>query len=190
MPLTLPFFPLRQLPALGHSSPEPPHFISALHLRQFRNTICNICKRASGLQVTGKKLSQYLHQAEIDRRSPLCSAAVPVPCLPQGKCHLTFLADFLSSLSSPAASVVSRPSYQTQSAIWQQAKCTACDIKMRTLLPSKAHFWNLQCKHTQNAAMQTDRSDHLSPPSYPRSFFFIGSSLTVVLRTANRSEPV
>lgn len=50
--------------------------------------------------------------------------------------HLTVLADFLSPLSSPAASVVSRLSCQTHSEIWQLATCTACDIKMHMLLPS------------------------------------------------------
>lgn len=55
--------------------------------------------------VAGKKLSQYLHQAETDRRSAVL--LLGVYCRAGARSHLTVLADFLSSLSSPAAPVLS-----------------------------------------------------------------------------------
>lgn len=57
VPFNFSSFSLRhQLPALGHSSPKPPHFISTLHLRRWRNMMCNICKRISGLHEEWRQL--------------------------------------------------------------------------------------------------------------------------------------
>lgn len=150
VPFNLSSFSLRhQLPALGQSSPKPPHFISTLHLRRWRNMMYNICKRTSGLHEEWRRLQvRKCHNICIKMKliagltSALLLSLLPAYRRASARSHLTILADFLPSLSLPAASVVSRLSYETQSAIWQQATCTACNIKTRTLLPSTLQIFN------------------------------------------------
>lgn len=154
-----PFFSLQTFPFFPQTTP----------FHQCLMKMCNICKRTSGLHEEWRQLQvRNCHNICFKLKliaglpSALLLSMLPAYQRTSARWHLTVLADFLPSLSSPAASVVSWLSYETQSAIWQQATCTACDIKMHTLLPNTQTFnqsdmplnpqdtnttapWNLTC---------------------------------------------
>lgn len=56
VPFILPFPPQMSTSSLRPFCSKPPHFIRALQLRWWRITICNICKRKSGLNEEQRRL--------------------------------------------------------------------------------------------------------------------------------------